>query len=222
MPILSAEDINVRFINKLNLQLWNELSNVYEIFVSDDYNIYELKYTVDGRYAILTNKQYSPALFTHELLHLNLRKLGLNTVLYFESLSSDAVATMGVGICNCIEHVLFFDDYLEMGFEKNEFTMDYLYTKIDLDELASLYKSYSSLGKSIEKLFFYSLYWTIKSEEYIGHLRDKELHWLYCKSPISYRNCENMFYEIIDLDLFSDKVQESFYKIIKKHLRRNY
>src|SRR5690606_18099998 len=128
------EEIEENFIDYRNKDIWNKLSKKYMILVNDDNLIYELKYINNDPYTvILTNKNYSKELFTHELLHLDLRYKGLNTVNFFESLSQPFIATMAIMILNCIEHILFFDDYIELGYSKERFVMDYNNSEYKID-----------------------------------------------------------------------------------------
>lgn len=222
MSILTEEQIVAAFITDQNHDLWDDLRSHYTIKVSDEFSVYQLEYSSLGSVRILTDKNYSPALFTHELLHLEIRKLGLSTLEYFETLSNDFIKAACIGILNCIEHVLFFDDFIDMGFNKHEFTMDYHTSVIDVEQLEELIKQSKQFDKSIQVLMFYSIYWTVKNEEYIGHDREDALRLLRSLSPILFSKCNSMYDSIIDLDLQNPNVQSNFHQIMSNHLRRNY
>lgn len=103
MGFLTLEEIERNFIEERNLELWKNLDSEYIIGVNDNYQIYELKYIAnDPHVVILTNKQYNLSLFTHELLHLELRHKGLHTTDFFQSLSQQFLNTMAYMILNCI------------------------------------------------------------------------------------------------------------------------
>lgn len=223
MPILNEDQILSKFIDSKNIDLWNHLSQEYNIIVNDDYQLYELKYLKgDSSAVILTNKSDNRELFTHELLHLELRSFGLNTLEYFEKMSSPLISTLVVGICNCIEHVLIFDRFIDLGYKDFEFTMDYFTSIENINKAKEVYDFANSSRKEMFHLTIFSLYWTFKNEEYIGKDRLKSLSWLKKLQPSLYSKCESMYSDIIDLDLDSDNVQLEFNSLAKKYLRRNY
>lgn len=225
MGYLSLEEIETNFIEKRNKSLWDKLKNKFIIGVIDDHVFYELRYLHNNLHVvILTNKIYNPSLFTHELLHLNLRYNGLDTFLFYESISQPFLATMAYTILNCIEHVLFFDDFIDMGYKKEEFVMDYANSEYNLINLKKAYSDLQSFsdGQHIIDLFLYYVYWTLKNEEYMGVDRNKDFLWLKSSNPLIFAKCERMFDEIVDFDLESTSVQKDFNQLLSKYLRRNY
>lgn len=224
MDYLTLEEIEANFIENRNRSLWDKLRNKFIIGVNDNYDIYELKYFPGETAAvILTNKVYNSALFTHELMHLDLRHRGLHTLLFYQSLSEHFITTMAVTILNCIEHVLFFDEFVELGYRKEEFVMDYNNSEYELTMLKKLYSQIkSSKNRSLVELCYTYAYWTLKNEEYMGVNRYTDLSWLKKTNPTLFLKCENMFDNIIEFDLDSPTVQDDFITLMSRYLRRNY
>ncbi|OYD41160.1 hypothetical protein [Sphingobacterium cellulitidis] len=224
MNVVKKSIVESSLIDDKNHTLWKELNPIYDIMVIPNYNVYRLNYVTGSEEVhIHVTKNFVPALFTHELLHLKLRSLGLNTFDYFELTLNKFVEFMTSTICNCVEHVLFFDDFIELGYSNHEFTMDYNNSEYNLNTLKKLYSDISAAQpKPIIELFLTYAYWTLKNEEYMGVDRIKDLIWLKKTDPFVFAKCEKMFDEIIDFDLDSSTVQEDFNKLIAKYLRRNY
>ncbi|UXD67820.1 hypothetical protein MUK51_11330 [Sphingobacterium faecium] len=224
MSFLTEEDIRQYFIDDRNYALWESMVNQFRIGVNDDYKIYQLDYQDENSDVyILTDKMYNKSLFTHELLHLKLRSKGLNTAAYFETFSQDVFRFSALTICNCIEHVLFFDDFVEMGYPEETFVMDYNNQEYNINEAIKIYSDVKALDdQAILKLVIFYLYWTFKNEEYMGIDRTLSLNWLKKVESKLLTSCNKMYEEIISLDLESADVQNRFNVLISKYLRRRY
>lgn len=224
MSFLTEEEIRKNFIDDRNYELWNSMISQFRIGVNDDYSKYELKYQdINSDVYILTDKLYSKGLFTHELLHLNLRSKGLNTVNYFEKFSQDVFRFSALTICNCIEHVLFFNDFVDLGYPKESFVKDYNNQEYNINLAIKIYSDVKTVGDSeILKLVVFYLFWTFKSEEYMGIDRTTSLDFLKNNEFELFKSCNRMFDEIISFDLEGQNVQARYNKLVDKYLRRSY
>ncbi|UIR56702.1 hypothetical protein LZQ00_02535 [Sphingobacterium sp. SRCM116780] len=224
MGFLTEEDIRRYFIDDRNYTLWESMVNQFRIGVNDDYKFYQLDYQDENSDVyILTDKMYSKSLFTHELLHLQLRSKGLNTADYFQMFSQDVFKAFALTICNCIEHVLFFDDFVEMGYPRETFVMDYDNQEYNIDQAIKMYSDIKTLNdQAILKLVIFYLYWTFKNEEYMGIDRASSLDWLKKVESKLLISCNRMYDEIISFDLESTNVQNRFNVLVSKYLRRRY
>gem|GEM_PF-2642192 len=129
------------------------------------------------------------------------------------------VATIG----NCIEHVLFFDEYISLGYDKENFVMDYNNSRYDISQLQFLYYEINSLrNNDLMNLFISYAYWTLKNDEYMGVDRDRDLFWLRGSAPLRYDEMETMFADVIAFKFDSSTVQNDFNRMMAKYLRRSY
>lgn len=224
MALLPTTIIEQNFLSRKNADLWKKLSERYKISVDDGFNYYELDYNASTPSVVIrTTKRYQESLFTHELLHLNLRNIGLDTASYFQSFNTKIYRMAALTICNCVEHILFFDDFVDLGYSPISFVMDYNNQEYDLNTLKTLFKNVEGdRDKSVLKLMVFYAFWTLKNEEYMGVNRDESLNWLQKNYSLFFSSCEQMFDNIIDFDLESKNIEESFNDLMSKYLRRNY
>lgn len=130
MICVTRAEIEADLLDERNSNLWNYLTGHYDIAVLDNYSMYRLDYVSDNEpVAITVKRPLNKGLFTHELLHLELRSYGLNSFSYFEkheiNREHDFIKNSAYTLCNTIEHILFFDDFIERGFDPEEFVSDY-------------------------------------------------------------------------------------------------
>lgn len=229
MGFLTREEIESNFIDNRNRELWDKLASNYTIGVNDDYSFYKLEYASENEEVyILTDKNYNKNLFTHELLHLNLRYNNFNSLLEFPhlllsngNLIENQEAIIVGSICNCIEHILFFDDYIEMGFDQDQFVMDY-YTSTHPDGIFHelIYVSSNDVGIDYNQLFL-ARQFIMLAEEYYGLNRKIVLNKLYALDKESYNRGVDLFNEIIDFEIseeYENDNQERFNEILSRYI----
>lgn len=222
---LTYEEIGSSFIDSRNTDLWNTLLSKYTIGVLDNYSSYRLDYVSDEEpVAITVSNPHKIGLFTHELLHLNLRKEGLNTFCFFESLeinnNREFIIPCAYTLCNTMEHILFFDDFIDMGFNAEEFVSDYIssiHTKDEFELFTGMYNNVSTRKGSI--LYYYALMFTLLSEKYMGLSRNVELNKALKLDRSLYYRCMDFYEFILDFDLSASEKQIIFNDILGKHIK---
>ncbi len=170
--ILEGKAIEDLFIDSRNKSIWKKLSTEFQIGVVDTHQIYELKYLEGRRHVvILTDKNYNKGIFTHEFMHLNLRSLGVNTFSKYsvlKDLSDHFIVQTLTNLLNVIEHILFFDDFIRMGFKANQFVMDYDSPKYHDSHFKSIVLARNKLVKKMYSVYYLSIQMVMLSEEYYG------------------------------------------------------
>lgn len=120
------------FIDLRNSDLWQTVSSVYQIQLKPSLNGEYSIYTQNKNATIFVTNDCSIESFTHELLHLyldvkevlvgpclNLSRLGNPKLL--QILSEQLVEHLG----NCLNHIKMLPLYLERGFPREKFILDY-------------------------------------------------------------------------------------------------
>ncbi len=211
MPFLTENQIYSNLIDHRNEQLWKDLISKYTISVNDGYNFYKLDFIEnDKAVCILVDKNYTISLFTHELLHLELRSYNINSLLGFNDVLlpngqlSNSLRGQCVGsICNNIEHILFFDDFIELGFNANQFVMDYDSSNYP----ETVFKTISQLKNDSDELyqiFFFSTQITMLAEKYYGLQRNNVLLRLKKTDKRLYEKGISIYHEILDFNIYTD------------------
>lgn len=173
MGFLNLNQIENKFLDIRNRDLWNYLSEKYTIGVNDEYSFYKLDYLDEiNPVYILTDKSYSKSLFTHELLHLELRSFGFDasqalpeSYLLMNSDVEKFRSQIAYNLANNIEHIIFLKRYKELGFPMIEFVSDYYTSNYSENFFAQFnYIKLNPLLENIYDLFFLSSYITMYSE----------------------------------------------------------
>lgn len=229
MGFLTLEEIEDNFIDDRNRDLWNKLASRYTIGVNDDYSYYKLDYAKeDDVVYILTDKSYNRNLFTHELLHLYLRYIGIDTVKMVKEkliiLGSDPLQNFKsqviYNLLNNIEHILFINEYRGLGFLEEEFIADY-YTSTYNDALFGQLIHFKSdpFLSSFYKTLFLSMAVTMLLEKEININRDNFLQRMYEIDPYIYMEAELFFNQINGLNFSNVENSKSIiYDMIERNV----
>lgn len=220
MGELSLIDIEKNFIDDRNKELWKKLNGVFQIRVSNHHSVFKIDFLTGSEEVFIeTTRDNSPSLFTHELLHLNLRYKGLNLFECFKRTNEYSIEIFTSTISNCIEHVLFFNEFIEMGFNKEDFIMDYNNHPFGISRLQQQFNQlYNTNDPELRALFISFCYWILKSGEYIGEDRKRDLELLKVEAPQRFQEMEYMFLEVLDFKFNSNNIQEDFNKLVSKYI----
>ena len=139
-----------QFLDDRNIELWNSLNSKFNIRIEPSKNEEYSCFTQRNNAIIYVDERnISRDSFTHELLHIYLKDkefyLGssLNlTIAESRILSKLFSEPLLEHIGNCLEHLKMFEIYIELGFKKEEFILDYDKYKCNDDELNSLIMNY--------------------------------------------------------------------------------
>ena len=139
-----------------NEKLWSDLNEKYKILFKDSYNGEYSCYSENENIIFyIVNTNLCKASFTHEMLHVYLRMkdcfigAGLkNTILQSKILSSMLSFELLEHMGNCLDHIKMLPIYLNMGFEKEKFILDYNTHKCSPEELSSIKRNYK-IGKKV-------------------------------------------------------------------------
>lgn len=133
-----------------NEKLWNDINGKYNVTFKDSTNGEYSCYSENENITFfIVNEDLCKGSFTHEMLHVYLRMkdcfigAGLkNTIgqskILTSMLSFELLEHMG----NCLDHIKMFPIYLNMGFERENFILDYNSHKCLPEELTSLKRNY--------------------------------------------------------------------------------
>lgn len=206
---INKQDLCIElFFDNNGLELYEELSSKY-IFAFSFYNQGALCFSKsDGfiEFLIPQNKPISKALFTHELLHLYLR---LNEIDNEQSLRNIIISNSFENILNpsednymyihnFLDHIIFYNDFKNMGYKDKDFVCDYYENRYSKDIEAFLwYKFQQNLPDNYAIGYYISKYIGLRTpicaiRDYSKAYKDmKKLH------PKLYNSCK----------LFVDKYQ---------------
>lgn len=214
MGFLNYRQIEKEFLDYRNKDLWIFLSSKYEIGVNDDYRFYKLDYLDDlNPVYILTDKFYNKSLFTHELLHLELRSLEFDASKSLPKsflLMSNEVerirSQISYNLVNNAEHIIFIDRYLELGFALQDFVADYHtsnYPESFFEQFNFL--KYNPQLENLYSLFFLSSYVTMFSESKYQLNRQNEMSKLFEVNSDLYYKCESIGSLIENLNPYENR-----------------
>lgn len=117
-------------------------------------------------------------------------------------------------ICNNIEHILFFDDFIDLGFKASEFVMDYNSSNYP----DSVFKTISRLKSDSEELYqlvFLSAQITMLAEKYYGLQRNNLLLKLQKIDKALFQKGISIYNEILDFDIYTDDKNDNQDRINK-------
>ncbi len=144
-------------VDSRNSLLWNELNSTCSISIeSTELDEYAISSKDNNSIIYVSKNNINSSSFTHELLHLLLRKKGVNigTLLsllvrnkrFLSNIFSEGLIDH---IGNCLCHVKMLPPFLEMGYKKEDFISDYGINKLtesDLLEIKALLLDNSTSG----------------------------------------------------------------------------
>ena len=136
-----------KYITEQSGRIWKHLSSIYDISVeyhsANEYTVFIQRDKVVIYVPKLTKP--CPDSFAHELLHVLIRStqtyIGSSiTLAVKESQCLSPILSPGLldHISNCLEHVKMLPIYIEMGFDKSLFIIDYNTPKLTYDEVRYL------------------------------------------------------------------------------------
>lgn len=133
-------------IDNRNFDLWNSLTNDFEINVVREKRQTYSVYTKSGKATIfIPLDNVDSASFTHELLHIYMKKKevyiggGLKlSVMRDDTLSKFISDDLTEHIGNSLEHIKMLPEFLRMGFNREDFISDYSTNKLTESDLKSI------------------------------------------------------------------------------------
>lgn len=160
------------YLDERNMSLWEFVNNYYET---------KLEYTTEETYGVYTiNKTstiyvpfnvHSKSSFTHELLHIyikvNIGSVGryLENGFKHDKLLSKAYKYELINhLSNCLEHVKMLPKFIELGYPRNEFVVDYLERKSSFTSIIKILLDFKFVGHWTTSLELYlARYFAIKA-----------------------------------------------------------
>jgi hypothetical protein len=152
-----------------NQNLWTEISKNYNISFENSPSREYSCFTQNRNVIFYIDKNnLCKSSFTHEMLHVYLRckdcyiSGGLNNTIRQNStlssmFSSELLEHMG----NCLDHIKMLPIYLNLGFEKEKFILDFdenKCTSAELNNLKQNYKIYSSINRNAVDFYIGKLF----------------------------------------------------------------
>lgn len=208
-------------LDSRNISLWNELKLHYKISVapSDEKNY--LLNSKDGGFTVFVDiHDVNPASFTHELLHLKLKSIGMLATRYFKDrISSNDILdyifskNLEDHVTNCLEHQKTYPMFLELGYNKLDFLDDMREAKLtprELKVIRSSFKNEGIIDKDILDLFIGKFFATKSCLS--GRSYHKELLALRKIEPYLYDLLKEFWLDWIDFSV--DEPSEEYEKII--------
>ena len=143
-------------IDSRNKDLWDKLSEKYNVSFeqseNEEYGVFSENDHVTFK---IDYNNLCKDSFTHEMLHVYLRLMdcyigaGLkNTIKMSKILSNIMTYELLEHIGNCLDHIKILPQYLDMGFDREKFLLDYHASKCTEEELLFIKRNYKS-GKFI-------------------------------------------------------------------------
>lgn len=142
-------------IDSRNENLWNSINEKFNVTFEDSINGEYACYSQNNDIIFYINQSnLSKDSFTHEMLHVYMRMndcyigAGLeNTIKGSRILSSILSANLIEHMGNCLDHIKMLPIYIELGFEKEKFIMDYFEYKCTQEEIQMFKKFYQTNKK---------------------------------------------------------------------------
>lgn len=205
------------FFDEKGKEIYDEVSKKY-FFSFSYYNQNALAVSVNGNFAdflIPQNKNINKALFTHELLHFYLRvndidnekalrdSIDRNNLSEVFCMSEDAF----MYIHNFLDHIIFYNDFKNMGYKDNDFCVDYKENKFDKDiEAYFWYKFEKNIPGDDDMSFYISKYIGLRAPTSIIRNYSKAYVMLKRMHPRLYNICKNFVdrYELIANEEYDD------------------
>ena len=146
----------IELIDYRNENLWNQIQESHNIEFEDSANEEYSCYSQGNNIIFYINKNdLRKDSFTHEMLHVYMRMKefyfgsSLTNQLASNSLLSSLISEELVEhIGNCLDHIKMLPIYLEMGFEREHFLLDYHLYKCTNEEI-SQFKKFYKIGNKI-------------------------------------------------------------------------
>ncbi|WP_271785446.1 hypothetical protein [Aquimarina algiphila] len=190
----------IGLIDNRNESLWNDLNKTHSININlGNHPNYACDSSNNDSTIIVPEKNIDIDSFTHELLHILIRQKGLffgssleNLVLGNEILSQVFSDELIEHFANCIDHIKMLPIYLDLGFDKKKFIIDYDVNKCTKSEIKQIKENYKVRGNYLgEAVDFYIA-------KYISIKADPKQHINYPKSLTELKNIDSKLFGILD------------------------
>jgi hypothetical protein len=156
--MIKVPDLN-RLIDERSEGLWYELNSTFNVSLEFHAHPYYAIYKIDKDVTFyIPENRYEKNYFAHEILHVYLASKGINIGNYLilrvqqnPILSSVISPSLLNHISNTLDHVKTFPLYMELGFARNKFLLDYEVSKCtyqEINNISHLHKSSSKDWKS--------------------------------------------------------------------------
>jgi hypothetical protein len=141
-------------IDDKNIDLWNELSEIYEIeLIASPEELYRSKVSDNIALIYINEKELSSISFSRELLQLYLKSKNVTIAEDFDNAlkNSERIDTLFSNglkehIINCLENELVLPVFLKMGYKNQSFTDDFNSPKMNKKMLDMLLERYENKG----------------------------------------------------------------------------
>lgn len=188
-------------IDSRNQDLWERLNVLVPVKVEMAEQDYYGAYTFGFSATVFVNpKRICSASFTHELLHVRLKREGLmaNTIFKTAIIKSSKlhriIPPQAVEhITNCLDHIKMLPEYLKLGYNKEDFIIDFQESKLTLEDAKMIAESIQARGnqrlKDIGAHFFIAKLFGVLACPNNGIDYSKQLQFL--------QNADKALYEIM-------------------------
>ncbi|GAB3202204.1 hypothetical protein ABID22_003819 [Pontibacter aydingkolensis] len=172
--MLPKEELVLELVDERNQKLWNEIDQKLNVKLSpslnDEYSCYS-----QGQDIIfyIDENNFCKDSFTHEMLHVYLRLHGLfigaglkNTIIQSRILSNVFSSGLIEHLGNCFDHIKMLPMYIDMGFNREKFILDYNTHKCTTSEIQLLKREYKKGNRINSKAadFYIGKYFAIKAD----------------------------------------------------------
>jgi len=157
--ILSGSQVFSELIDNKNRDLWDYLRKQYDFQLEESFEEGFLTYFKGDTVIIEVDlDQISSAAFTHELLHVYMKSQGVKIVWDMKDrIESDPdlrdvfSTSLRVHIGNCLEHVKMFPLFLDRGYHREDFLIDYYKRIMEELEVKRLGDNLYIQGKIVQR-----------------------------------------------------------------------
>ncbi|MBP0905444.1 hypothetical protein ACFSKN_09995 [Mariniflexile gromovii] len=191
---------NTKLIDERNQKIWNDLNKTHSVTVeyidSPNYSCFSAN---NNSTIFVSQNNIDINSFTHELLHILIRQKEI----YFGASLSNAISGnpnlnrfFSDGLIehfgNCMEHIKMLPIYLELGFDKKKFIIDYEENKCTKAEVQNIKSQFKTFGKYNGKAIDYYI------AKYIAVKADPKKHLNYEKSLKELNKIDPKLFQILE------------------------
>jgi hypothetical protein len=219
-------DIFNKLLDSRNSILWSSLNQETLILLAyHPGHEYEVQYQEDLVTLLIDRHTPHPAYFTHELLHIKIKRSVLDVAQYYQ----DQINHYALGflfsrnltahITNCLEHALMLPLFLELGYAATDFTSDHRNRKLSNKDVRQLgqYLKIGSIYRRIAVDAFIGKYFAATSCPNKTHNYEKLLNDMRRFETGLYILLENFWNDWKTLDLTNHK--SDFEETIDIHIQ---
>lgn len=152
--MLSVTELKKQLIDNRLESIWKLIESKYSIDFSEASDGIYGCYTIGNSATFhIDSSKFSKDYFAHEVLHAYMSSVGchiagsLKILIQDNSILSKVLSLKLLDhIGNVLEHIKIYPIYIELGFDKNKFTIDYFESKLTTTDIACLRSLYRSVG----------------------------------------------------------------------------